>query len=49
MGIGQVDPIELLKYTSSPYYIRIVERFIDLDGSVLDQADLLCPRKLQRS
>ena len=50
MGIGdQVDPIEFLKYVSSPSYIRLVEDFTDLDDSVLEQADLLCPRKLQRS
>ena len=49
MGIGQADPIELPKYVSSPSYIRLVEDFTDLDDSVLEQADLLCPRKLQRS
>ena len=49
MGIGQVDPIELSKYVSGPNYIRAVEDFTDLDDSVLEQADLLCPRKLQRS
>ena len=49
MAIGQVDPLELVKYVSSPSYIRIVEDFTDLDDSVLEQADLLCPRKLQRS
>ena len=49
MGIGTADPIELLKYVSAPNYITIVEGFTDLDDSVLEQADLLCPRKLQRS
>ena len=49
MAIGQADPVELLKYVSSPSYIRRVEDFTDLDDSVLEQADLLCPRKLQRS
>ena len=49
MGIGAADPFELLKYVSSPSYIRLVEDFTDLDDSVLEQADLLCRRKLQRS
>lgn len=51
MGIGQVDPIELRKYVSSPpsSYIMIVEDFSDLDDSVLKQAVRLCPRKLQRN
>ena len=49
MGIGTADPIELSRYVSAPNYIRIVEGFTDLDDSVLEQADLLCPRKLQRS
>ena len=47
MAIGQADPIELLKYVSNRNYIRIVEDFSDLDDSVLEQAVLLCPRKLQ--
>ena len=49
MAIGQADPIELSKYVSNPTYIRIVEDFSDLDDSVLEQAVLLCPRKLQRN
>ena len=49
MAIGQAYPFELLKYVSCPSYIRLVEDFTDLDDSVLEQADLLCPRKLQRS
>ena len=49
MAIGQADPIELLKYVSSPSYIKVVKDFSDLDDSVLEQAVLLCPRKLQRN
>ena len=49
MGIGQADPIELFKYVSARNYITFVKDFTDLDDRVLEQADLLCPRKLQRS
>ena len=49
MAIGQADPIELSKYVSSPSYIRIVDDFSNLDDSVLEQAVLMCPRKLQRN
>ena len=50
MGIGgQVDPLELFKYVSGVSHIRILKDFTDLDDSVLERADLLCPRKLQRS
>ena len=49
MAIGQVDPIELSKYVSSPSYVKIVRDFSDLDDGVLEQAVLLCPRKLQRN
>ena len=48
-GIGRVDPIDLLRYASDLSYLRIVEDFSDLDDIVLEQAELLCPRKLQRS
>ena len=48
-GIGQVDPLELSKYASDMSYISLVEDFSDLDDIVLKQAELLCPRKLQRS
>ena len=49
MGIGQADPIAFIKYVSSVNYFRFVRDFTDLDDRVLEQADLLCPRKLQRS
>ena len=49
MAIGQADPIELNKYVSRTSYIRKVKDFSDLDDSVLEQAVLLCPRKLQRN
>lgn len=49
MAIGQADPIELLKYVSNSSYIRKVDDFSDLDDRVLEQAVLLCPRKLQRN
>ena len=49
MGIGQADPIGLIKYVSAVNYITFVKDFTDLDDRVLEQADLLCPRKLQRS
>ena len=48
-GIGLADPIELRRYASDLSYMRIVEDFSDLDDIVLEQAELLCPRKLQRS
>ena len=49
MAIGQrVDYTELVKYASSKIYIKVVDDFPDLDDSVFEQAQLLCPRKLQR-
>ena len=49
MAIGQADPVELRKYASNDTYIKKVDDFSDLDDSVLDQAELLCPSKLQRN
>ena len=49
MGIGAADPIELLKIVSAVNYLRFAIDFTFLDDRVLEQADLLCPRKLQRS
>ena len=47
MGVGQVDPIELLKYASDQSFILRVEDFTKLDAEVTKQANNLCPRKFQ--
>ena len=49
MAVGLADPIELSKLISDWNYIRKMGDLSHLDDSVLDQAYLLCPRKLQHS
>ena len=46
MGIGAVDPIELARYSSSFEVILNAPDFAQLDAKALEQAELLCPSKL---
>lgn len=45
LGIGSADPVELLKYTSSPNDVRIAADFSQLNAAVDGIAELLCPSK----
>lgn len=47
MGIGQVDPIELLRITSTSERLGLVRDFESLQGQVQNQASRLCPRKFK--
>lgn len=48
MGVGQVDPFDLLTYASDPSFIRNVDDFTKLDSEVTQQAITLCPRKFHK-
>lgn len=47
MGIGQADPIELLRIVKVPKRLGFVRDFAFLQGQVQAQASRLCPRKFK--
>lgn len=47
MGIGQADPIELLRIVKAPTRLDFVRDFEFLQGQVQAQASRLCPRKFK--
>ena len=48
MGVGQLDPIDLLNYSSNPSFVDKVDDFTKLDSKVTQQAIKLCPRKFHK-
>ena len=47
MGIGQADPIELLRIVNATERLGFVRDFAFLQGQVQAQASRLCPRKFK--
>lgn len=47
MGLGQADPIELLRIVNATERLGFVRNFEFLQGQVQAQASRLCPRKFK--